>query len=275
MPMLPDGTVVARRFRIVAALGAGPHGVVYRAAETAGGREVALKIIEVDDDGRATALIAAATRAEAVVHAAVARTLAAGREERAVWIASELAPGRSLAAALEDGERLDGEATVALVRALCGGLAALHAAGLLHGDLKPENVVLAPDGAARLTDVALARSGGRRAGAYLSPEAAHGDREDERSDLYALGVLAVQALGGSGGALEEALALPDDAPMALRRVIIRLLHKDRGARFRHAVDVVEALDGRAPARPRHARHLGLALVAAGALALVAFLWLRG
>jgi serine/threonine-protein kinase len=274
--MLDAGTAIGG-YRIVGAIGAGAHGVVYRADKD--GREVALKVIDEADDARAAALLEAARAAAAVEHGAVARTLAFGRDGERVWIAMERAPGPSLAERLEDGPLPCAEVVGVLV-AVCGALDAAHAAGVLHCDLKPQNILVA-GGAVKVTDFGLADAGGAPSARYASPEASHGYPVDERSDLYSVGVLAVELLTGSPyeDAGDTPLVLPADVPAPVRAVLIRLLHKDQGARFRNAGAVAAALEAalagrRLPARSRRGRRVvGVALIAAAAL--TAILLLRG
>lgn len=275
--MLPDGTVVAGRFRVAGMLGAGRHGVVYRAELE--GREIALKIVDEPNTERAQALVNAARRAQRIGGRGVIRVLDAGRDAGRVWVASELAAGRSLAVLLDEGGPLDTAAAVNVLVALCRALDATHAAGLLHGDLKPNNVIVGPDGNVVLTDIGLARSRGAGSGAYASPEASHGFSEDERSDLYSLGVVAYECLTGSPWSDDEdsPVAFPIGVPTPVRSVVIRLLHKDQGARFRRADDVaralVEAASGKRPRGP--ARRFGVGIAVAAGLVIGAVLVMRG
>src|SRR5512143_1333545 len=122
--MLPDGSVVAGRFRILGTIGVGPAGVVYRADDR--GVEGARKVVDADDEAVATAMLEAARRARAVRAPGVCSVVDAGRDGGSVWIASELAPGRSLAAILEDSGRLEPEAAVEILIAVCRALDAAH-----------------------------------------------------------------------------------------------------------------------------------------------------
>lgn len=256
--------------------------MVYRAAWEEAGREVALKVIEEPNAERAEALLGAARRAQALAARGVNRVLDAGRDGELVWLVSELIPGRSLAVILEESGPLDSRAAVNVLVAVCRALEATHEAGLLHGDLKPGNVIIAPTGDVALTDIGVARSVGAGSVEYASPEASHGYPEDERSDLYSLGVLAYEILTGSPwtDGDDATVVLPDEVPPAVRSVVIRLLHKDQGARFRRASDVALALvlaagEARRPPGPagRRRRMVGFAVVAG--LAIGAFWFVRG
>jgi Protein kinase domain len=278
---LDEGSVIAGRYRIVCAVGAGRNGVVYRATCDAG--EIALKVIDEPDEARAEVLVAAARRAMALSARGVVRLLDVGRDGAQVWLASELAPGRSLASMLEDSGALDTATAVTILIAVCASLEAMHQAGLLHGAVRPGNVLVAEDGSVLLTDVGVAHSRGPGNLSYASPEASHGYPEDERSDLYSLGLLAHEMLtgstwndrGGEDSSDEATVILPADVPPAVRGVIIRLLHKDRASRFRRAGDVAAALKGQ-KIRGRKSRRGWQALILAGVgVAIGAFLVVRG
>jgi Protein kinase domain len=272
---LGEGSMIAGRYRIVSAVGAGRNGVVYRATCEAG--EVALKVIEEPDAARCEALVASARRAMALPVRGVVKLLDAGSRDGTVWLASELAPGKSLATLLEENGPFDTAGAVAILVAVCGSLEAMHRAGLLHGDVKPGNVLVGDDGSVLLTDVGVTRSRGPGDMAYASPEASHGYPEDERSDLYSLGLLAHEMLTGTswndGGSEEATIVLPADVPPAVRGVVIRLLHKDRASRFRRAGDVAAALSGQ-PSPPRKKGRRGLQAVVVAGVALGAFLFFR-
>jgi serine/threonine protein kinase len=260
-------------YRILGELGSSAHGVVHRAEKN--GREVALKVIEEPDATRAAALLDAARAAARIVHPAVARTFAAGRDGDRVWIAMEHVAGRSLAERLDEGP-LPVADVVRVLAAACGALDAAHAAGVLHCGLKPRNILVGDVGV-KVTDFGVAAARDRRSAPYASPEAAHGYAIDARSDLYSLGVLAVELLTGAAyeDAVDAPLVLPADVPPVVRSVIIRLLHKDQGARFRTAAAVAAAL-APAPARPRSLRWLlGVAVVAVAAVVIVLLVRGRG
>jgi serine/threonine-protein kinase len=279
--MLERGSVVAGRFRVIDALGAGAIGVVYSVARVGeDGPELALKVIEEPDAARAEALLAAARRTIAVTHPRIVRTLDCGIDGPTVWIAMERVSGRSLAEMLEDGPLAVAD-MVRVVVAVCSALDAAHAVGILHSDLNPRNVIVGAQGV-KVTNFTLAGARGEPT-RYDSPETSHGYPVDERSDLYSLGVLAIELVTGSAyhEAEDAPLFVPADVPPMVRAVLIRLLHKDRGARFRNAAAVAQALEAAlagqpAPRARRTARRrvVGVALVAAAAV-LGAVVLIRG
>jgi eukaryotic-like serine/threonine-protein kinase len=267
--------MLAERFEVLEEIGRGPLGKVLRALERPSGRPVALRIIDEPVAVRAEALLATARRAAAIQHPNVVRVLDCGREARDVWIAMELVAGRTLARVLEEDGPLDAGQLVRVAMELCAGLEAGHQGGIVHRDLKPANVIVNEAGI-KLMDLGLAHARARAGTApYVSPEARHGYPVDERSDLYSLGVLLVEL--ATGLPFDEdpdaPLVLGANVPAPLTAVLLRLLHKDRGARFRSAAAVAAALQacvGKGPPAPTRRR-----LRALGVGAAIAFLGVAG
>jgi serine/threonine-protein kinase len=188
----------------------------------------------------------------------------------------ELCSGRSLAKVLEEEGPFPAERLVEIGRELCGALEAGHRGGVVHRDLKPTSVLLT-DGGIKVMDFGLAHARERAATArYASPEAQLGYQVDRRSDLYSLGVLLIELATGSAFEHPEddaPLALGQHLPPALAGVLLRLLHKDAGARFRTAAAVAEALErsiAAPPPRRRRGRWIGAGLALAGLVAVALF-----
>ncbi|AKF03075.1 two component, sigma54 specific, transcriptional regulator, Fis family [Sandaracinus amylolyticus] len=237
--MVSPGVVIASRFRVVAPLGQGGQGRVVRALDLARGREVALKIVAAHALDAVVAELEVATR---LVHPSLARIADVGRtrvgDREIAWIASELIEGVSLARFAVGARWASMER--AIVSAL-EGLAALHGAGLRHGDARAENVLVAADGRAVWVDLGLAGAlGSALRGAtpgLVAPELVRGARDvDGRGDLYAL-ASAVRAL---------LPALADPVPYAARAVIDALAHDDP-ARRPDAAEALAKLGARAHA----------------------------
>ncbi|MCZ7652208.1 MAG: serine/threonine protein kinase [Thermoanaerobaculia bacterium] len=206
---LPAGSVVAGRYRIGPLIGRGGFAHVYRARDEAEGAEVALKVLRAD---RFTAAALRRLEREAALaagfdHPHLVRVLDAGRDGDLAYLAMELVAGPTLRERLREGPPPVDEA-VRLAGEILDGLAALHARGVLHRDVKPGNVLLGADGRARLADLGLALPVDRdetRATStaaivgtldYLSPEQALGEDLDARSDLYSVGLVLFEMLTG-------------------------------------------------------------------------------
>ena len=281
-------------YRLGPAAGLGGGGQVFRAVAP-DGSEVAVKVGHADDD------VAAARAAREAV---IARTLPPARFPRVrghgrlpdgrPWLAMEWIAGDTLAARL--GERPWPVAdAIAVGRAVALALAAAHERGVIHRDVKPENVMFRADGSIVLVDLGLARlasdpasSATRCAGtpSYMAPEQILGEVIEPATDLYALGGLLYRMLAGRdlfpGGALEVQLAhlgqepaplpAPADARAAALHALVRQLLAKRPGQRPASAAVVAATLGRLGARPgaRVARGaaIGLAAVVAAAIALV-------
>lgn len=196
-------------YRIEAVLGEGGMGQVFRATHAQTGAVVALKLLKPDlanDEGLIRRLLREARAAGTVEHRHLVGVLDAGQADGRHYLALELVPGITV------GQRIDAEGPlpledVARIAAdVAAGLDALHRAGIVHRDVKPSNVLLDGEGAARLTDFGLAKGQdysaltlpGQMLGTidYLAPELIRGDEPTPGSDIYAFGCLVFACVAG-------------------------------------------------------------------------------
>jgi TolB-like protein len=267
-------------YEIVAPLGAGGMGELYRACDSRLDRMVAIKVLACDpaavrmpDRLRTEARAVAALQHPNICTLYDVGEMADGQE----FIVMELLEGETLHQRLERG-RLEIAAAVDIAAALADGLIAAHAAGIVHRDLTPSNVFLTSHGP-KILDFGLAkicRSApiaalypatvgvtlpGTAVGtiAYMAPEQARGEHVDERSDLFSLGVVLYEMAIGRGPFTRATAALTFDAilnrapkplcdldqdvPAALDHVIRRLLEKDPGDRYQSARELLDDLRG--------------------------------
>ncbi|MCB9698723.1 MAG: serine/threonine protein kinase, partial [Alphaproteobacteria bacterium] len=288
------------RWSVIDQLGQGGMGVVWRAVD-ADGRQAAIKVARLRTAAR-EALRREVEALERLRHPGLVRFLEHGlSEDGALWVATELVEGQALRAhvtqthpstassapstvVMEDGTwigalREESEERpiwtreallreLAVFRRLCDPLAWLHGEGHVHGDVKPENVLLRPDGSVVLVDLGLLRSfegeghetlhTSQRVvgtGAYLAPEQVQGRPPDGRSDLYAVGCMLYELLTGMppfghGWAAAQhhvrtpvpPLADRCDVPAQLEALVDALLRKDPRQRLGYATDLAEALE---------------------------------
>lgn len=292
------GEVLAERYRITRLLGSGGMGAVYRAEHVHMRKAVALKVLH--REMTVMSEVVARFEREAVAaarieHPNVAAALDFGRlEDGAFYLVLEFIEGRSLSAALDTEGPFPPLRAVHIARQVAEALAAAHDAGVVHRDLKPDNIMLLerdgdPD-FAKVLDFGIAKlrteeADGQKAltqigsvfgtPEYMSPEQAKGEPVDARSDLYALGMILYEMLAGqtafASGELIAVLAkhmteppppLPSHVPGALRDLILRLLRKEPAARVQTARELASLLGGFelewSPRRPGSAAEGGFA-----------------
>ncbi len=250
--------VIAGRYEIIGLLGAGGMGSVYRARDRELDETVAIKMLRrelVDRPDSLERFRREVKLARKVTHRNVARTFDIGEHDGEKYLTMELVEGESLAARLVRDGALTVSVAVALAQEILAGLEAAHAAGVIHRDLKPDNVLIARDGRVVLTDFGIARADdSARVGAaqtagiplgtplYMSPEQVEGSRTiDARADVYAFGAMLYEMLVGQppfDGETVVAIMLarltrppPDprvvrpDLPTALADVVMKCMAK--------------------------------------------------
>jgi serine/threonine-protein kinase len=263
------GTFVANRYRVLAPLGRGGMGAVYRARDEVLDEEVALKILRPEVAG--TPEMAARFRSEIklarkVSHWNVCRIHEYGEDGGLQYISMELISGATLKDRLRAGPLPPDQAFDVSIQ-IAEGLAAIHKVGIIHRDLKSPNVMIDDEGTAKVMDFGIAKpasagtdgaSTGYVLGSpeYMSPEQARGRRADFRSDIYSLGIVVFEAFTGRvpfrGSTPVETLMMHVEAappiedpalalPPALLPVLRSALAKDPPARFADAASMAAAL----------------------------------
>jgi len=189
------------RYDLIREVGRGGFGVVWEARDREMGRRVAVKVIRSRPDGvPEKRLVAEAEVAARLSHPNIVTVLDVGRSEKGAWLVQEFLAGRTLAARIDQGPLPLREA-LRVGREVARGLAHAHAHGVVHRDLTAQNVFLCDDGQVKLLDLGMAQAFGRRklgggTPDYMAPEQVRGAPEDERVDVFALGVLLYQMVTG-------------------------------------------------------------------------------
>ena len=267
------------RYEVVSLLGTGGMGEVYRARDTELERDVAVKVLPDAASGDPAWLERFRREARALSrlsHPNILEIFDAGSDDGIRYVVTELLEGRTLRDHLEHG-RLQIRKAVAIADAIARGLGAAHAQGVVHRDVKPENVMLTSDGRVKVLDFGIASlhepepaaidvteaqtvtSAGTLLGTigYMAPEQVRGETADARSDVFAVGCVLYEMLTGRR-AFERATpaatlaaimheepappgALVPDLPASLARVVMRCLEKEPGERFQSAADIAFAL----------------------------------
>ncbi len=198
---LRPGVVVDGRFEIVREVGRGGFGVVYEARDLSLGRAVAFKVVSAGKGAiREDRLLREAAAAARLSHPNIVQLHDMGHSEYGPYLVLEMVRGRTLAERLDAGVLPSSEA-MHMARDVAAALAHAHSAGVIHRDLNPRNVLVDEEGHAKVLDFGLARAFGQRGveggtPGYMAPEQWRGAPEDERTDVFALGVLIFQMLTG-------------------------------------------------------------------------------
>jgi serine/threonine-protein kinase len=267
------GVLVAGRYRIVALLGRGGMGEVYRANDLAVGQQVALKFLSAEtasNDAARGRFQNEVRIARQVSHPNVCRVYDLGEVEGQLYLSMEYVDGEDLGSLLRRIGRLPSDKALEIARQLCAGLAAAHDKGVLHRDLKPANIMLNGRGEALITDFGLAavadqvQSSEVRHGtpAYMAPEQLAGREVSVKSDLYGLGLVLYELFTGKRAFEAQTLAelvrmqseaapaklssVVRDLDPAVERVILRCLDPEPAGRPSSALAVAAALPGGDP-----------------------------
>jgi serine/threonine protein kinase len=264
-------------YEIVAPLGAGGMGEVYRARDTRLGREVALKVLPplmALDPARRARFEQEARAAAALSHPNIVGLHDVGESGDVFYIVSELVPGETLGAIVERGP-VPVKKLLDMAVQIADGMAAAHAARITHRDLKPANIMVTPEGRAKILDFGLAKQAAMAAAspdetltvvqqtepgmimgtvAYMSPEQARGKPADHRSDQFSFGLILYEMASGrkafdkpeavqvmSAILSEEAAPIGRNLPAPLGWAIERCLAKDPADRYESTRDLYQDL----------------------------------
>ena len=275
------GTLLAERYEILSLLGQGGMGAVYKAHDIELERMVAIKLIRPDLASNPEILRRFKQElilAREVTHRNVIRIFDLGQFKGLKFITMEFVEGRDLRALLRERGKLPPEEAVRIISQVCRALESAHAAGVVHRDLKPQNIMLDAKDRVYVMDFGIAHSletpGMTQTGAlmgtpeYMSPEQAKGVKVDARSDLFALGIILYELLTGiSPYKADNALAmllkrtqerpqppaeLDPAIPKAISDVVMKCLEIDRDQRYSNAREILEDLGLEMPTSVRTA-----------------------
>ena len=274
---LETGDVLADRYEILKMLGEGGMGTVYKARDRELDRLVALKVIRPELSGHPEILQRFKQElilSRKVTHRNVIRIFDLGVAEDRKFITMDFVEGKDLKSLVVEQGKFAVEKACEIVRQICFGLEAAHNEGVVHRDLKPQNVMLDAQARVYLMDFGLARSmelvGMTRTGAlvgtpaYMSPEQAKGEKADARTDLFALGVIFYELLTGKLPYEAETmmatlirrtkeLATPPDQlepgiPAAINDIVMKCLQIKVELRYQHAEEILRDLSFAQPAQ---------------------------
>ncbi|WP_426186488.1 serine/threonine protein kinase [Microbacterium sp. TWP3-1-2b2] len=261
-----QGVSFGGRYELQSRIAIGGMGEVWEATDHVIGRTVAIKILKdeyMGDPGFLERFRAEARHAALVNHEGIASVFDYGEENGSAFLVMELVPGEALSTMLERDGALSADKTLDIVAQTASALQAAHAAGLVHRDIKPGNLLITPDGRVKITDFGIARiadqvpltATGQVMGTvqYLSPEQASGHPASPATDTYSLGIVAYESLAGKRpftGESQVAIAmaqineqpppLPPTVPIPVQNLVMAMIAKKPADRPSSSATVARA-----------------------------------
>jgi serine/threonine-protein kinase len=271
--MLAVGQTFAGRYDVKSMLGMGGMGVVYRAVDKELNEPVAIKTLKADALAADPALLQRfkdeIRLARKITHRNVVRTHDLGEVEGMYYITMEFCEGTSLKHLIQSRGHLPVNVTLTVGKQLCRALEVAHEQGVIHRDIKPQNLIMEPSGTLKVMDFGIARLASRTDGMtqagtaigtpeYMAPEQLLGDKVDFRADLYAAGCVLFECLTGRTPFVAESAitlvakqleelppspaTLNGEVPESLAALILRTLSKSPDERPPSAAALLEELD---------------------------------
>ena len=261
-----QGVSFGGRYELQSRIAIGGMGEVWEATDHVIGRSVAIKILKdeyMGDPGFLERFRAEARHAALVNHEGIASVFDYGEEQGSAFLVMELVPGEALSTILERDGALNADKTLDIVAQTASALQAAHAAGLVHRDIKPGNLLITPDGRVKITDFGIARiadqvpltATGQVMGTvqYLSPEQASGHPASPATDIYSLGIVAYESLAGKRpftGESQVAIAMAQineqppplaaTVPIPVQKLVMAMIAKKTSDRPSSAATVARA-----------------------------------
>lgn len=268
---LTSGTTFATRYEVIEELGIGGMGRVYKALDTEINEEVAIKLLKPEitsDESTVERFRNELKLSRKIAHKNICKMYHLATEGLTPYITMEYVKGEDLKSFIRRNGKLSNDEALSIAKQVCEGLVGAHELGVVHRDLKPQNIMIDEQGRAKIMDFGIARSveapGVTQTGVmigtpdYISPEQAEGTEADQRADIYALGVVLYEMVTGSvpfkgdtamSVALKHKAVLPPDPKKLnpavseeLNNLILICMEKDRERRYQTAEELLSDLN---------------------------------
>lgn len=267
---MSEAFILNNRYRLTTQLGSGGMAVVYKAIDLELGREVAIKLLRqgyADDTAFLARFQQEARAAARLAHPNVVAIYDVGRDGQFYYLVMEYVEGQSLKSSLPAGAPLPPDEAIDLAIQVCAGVGAAHRAGLIHCDLKPQNILVTPDGRVKVVDLGIARALEAKAAdegvavwatpQYAAPEQTQGQTVSPATDVYTIGVILYEMLTGRlpfQGQTSQELARQHaenpppplsrwnpQIPPRVEQIVLQTLSKEPARRYRTAAQLGQLL----------------------------------
>ncbi len=266
--MISEGIILADRYEILSRIGTGGMSDVYKAQDMKLSRFVAIKVLKqeyAENQSFVTKFHAEAQAAAGLIHSNIVGVYDVGEDQGLQYIVMELVEGITLKHYIEKKLRLSVKESISIAIQMAQGLECAHKAGIIHRDVKPQNVIISKDGKVKVTDFGIAKAATSETitsnvmGSvhYTSPEQARGGYSDEKSDIYSLGIVLFEMLTGrvpfDGDTtvniaiqhIQDVMPSPrefvNDIPISIEQIIFKCTEKSSDRRYSSMAEVIADL----------------------------------
>ena len=266
--MVKDGIVLGKRYEVLSKIGAGGMADVYKGKDTMLNRFVAIKVLKKEyreDENFVRKFHSEAQAAAGLLNPNIVNVYDVGEDRGLYYMVMELVEGITLKEYIEKKGRLSHKEVISIAIQMCNGIGAAHAAGIVHRDIKPQNVIISRDGKVKVTDFGIAKavtsttisSNAMGSVHYTSPEQARGGYSDARSDIYSIGITLYEMATGrvpfDGEStvevamkhLQQEITPPSeyapDIPYSLEQIILKCTQKNSERRYASTTELTKDL----------------------------------
>lgn len=266
--MVRDGIVLGKRYEVLSKVGAGGMADVYKGRDQMLNRYVAIKVLKKEfreDENFVRKFRSEAQASAGLLHPNVVNVYDVGEDRGLYYMVMELVEGITLKEYIEKKGRLSHKEVISIAIQMCSGIGAAHAAGIIHRDIKPQNIIISKDGKVKVTDFGIAKAvtsntistNAMGSVHYTSPEQARGGFSDQKSDIYSIGITLYEMVTGQvpfdGDStvsvaikhLQEEITAPSelvsDIPYSLEQIILKCTQKNAERRYPNTDELIQDL----------------------------------